>query len=182
MIALCTLCYWVISKEAAASQDDYDDQKDHGFESRPYHPDGAGTWAVVFAYYCLLIHVLVFLFPLRACWAIWDLTKSLEKMARGKDFAAFKFSTVRRGSSTTLSSSESLATFRDVCSSSSSDAGDIELDLCKDASLEPRQVIHAIIIPSYKEDIDTLRETLEVLGSHTQARETYDVRLKMQSV
>ena len=45
-----------------------------------------------------------------------------------------------------------------------------------DQPLEP--VIHAIILPSYKEDIDTLRETLSVLASHFLAKPTYDVSLK----
>ena len=35
--------------------------------------------------------------------------------------------------------------------------------------------IHAILLPNYKEDIDTLRETLDVLASHAQARTSYDV-------
>jgi hypothetical protein len=36
-------------------------------------------------------------------------------------------------------------------------------------------VIHAIIVPNYKEELDTLRETLGVLGCHPQARTSYEV-------
>ena len=36
-------------------------------------------------------------------------------------------------------------------------------------------VIHAIVIPNYKEEVDSLRETLDVLASHPQARDSYDV-------
>ena len=36
-------------------------------------------------------------------------------------------------------------------------------------------VVHAIILPSYKEDLDTLRETLSVLASHVLAKSSYDV-------
>lgn len=46
--------------------------------------------------------------------------------------------------------------------------------------LEP--VIHAIILPSYKEDIDTMRETLSVLASHVLAKPTYDVSENLCSV
>ena len=36
-------------------------------------------------------------------------------------------------------------------------------------------VVHAIILPSYKEDMDTMRETLSVLASHILAKSSYDV-------
>lgn len=36
---------------------------------------------------------------------------------------------------------------------------------------------HAIIIPNYEEDINTLRETLKVLACHLQASSSYEVRL-----
>ena len=37
-------------------------------------------------------------------------------------------------------------------------------------------VTHAIILPSYKEDMDTMKETISVLASHVLARTSYDVR------
>ena len=40
---------------------------------------------------------------------------------------------------------------------------------------EVESVVHAVILPSYKEDMDTLRETLSVLASHTLAKSSYDV-------
>ena len=42
-------------------------------------------------------------------------------------------------------------------------------------SLE-RTLLHIIIIPTYKEDIETLRSTLSVLATHPQARWSYHVR------
>jgi hypothetical protein len=36
-------------------------------------------------------------------------------------------------------------------------------------------IIHAIILPNYMEDIETLRETLEVLASHRKAKLQYEV-------
>lgn len=60
--------------------------------------------------------------------------------------------------------------------SSSSDAGDSDMiDSVTDVEYDQDKVIHAIIIPNYKEDIDGLRETLDVLASHPQARLSYDV-------
>lgn len=40
----------------------------------------------------------------------------------------------------------------------------------------PSELIHVSIIPSYKESIETLQDTLRVLASHRMARNTYDVR------
>ena len=39
------------------------------------------------------------------------------------------------------------------------------------------EVVNAIIIPSYKEDIDVLEDTLKVLSSHRMAVKTYDVSI-----
>jgi len=178
MIALLVLCYWVISKESSATRHGYKYQQQDSLSassSMTLPADhGAGYWTVAFAYYCLLIHVLVFMFPLRACWALWDITRSLKKTARSKALRDFKFAHRRRGSSTSLSSSETL-TSSHGCSASSSEAGDLDADHYTDGDVAPDRVVHAVIIPNYKEEMDTLRETLEVLASHPQARNSYDV-------
>lgn len=41
--------------------------------------------------------------------------------------------------------------------------------------LSDKEVIHTIILPNYKEDIDTLRTTLHVLASHPRASSQYEV-------
>lgn len=46
-----------------------------------------------------------------------------------------------------------------------------------DSFLGDKEVIHAIILPNYKEDIDTLRTTLLVLASHPRASSQYEVSL-----
>lgn len=40
----------------------------------------------------------------------------------------------------------------------------------------PFEVTHVSIIPSYKESIETLQDTLRILASHRHAKSTYDVR------
>ncbi|KAM4059661.1 glycosyl transferase family group 2 domain-containing protein [Hirsutella rhossiliensis] len=188
MLALLGLCYWVISQESTLQR--------HGYKSeRPSAPgasysststSGAGIWTFVFAYYCLLIHVLVFLFPLRACWSVWDITQSLRRSAQSKALENFKMGLRRRGSSTSISSSETLTSDTltsdsNAYSSTVSEASDVEPELYTDntdAAQDP--VIHAIIIPNYKEEMDTLKETLEVLASHPQAHLSYDIYLGME--
>lgn len=178
-IALILLCYWVLSREVGSSTDSATTLS----SQRPGKPayrwrssqgasGNAGNWTVFFAYYSLLIHTLVFIFPMRACWAVLDLTRSLKKVARNKQLKDFKFNHQRRGSSTSLSSADTLTS---QSSSSSSEAGDFEMTYYTDADTEQDNIIHAILIPNYKEDLDGLRETLDVLACHPQARSSYDV-------
>lgn len=173
MIAIITLSYWVISKEAEKQRHGYKYSQQDSLSAPNYVSEGAGFWVPVFAFYCLFIHLCVFAFPLRSCWAVWNITRSLQKTARSKTLKDFKFAHRRRGSSTSLSSSETLTSSRDN-SSTSSEAGDLD-EFYADADIAPDRVVHAIVIPNYKEEMDTLRETLEVLASHPQARNTYDV-------
>ncbi len=175
MLGTISLSYWVISKEAEATRNSYSLSSPSSTVSAT---QGAGSWTVIFAYYCLFIHFLVFMFPMRSCYAMLDLTRSLEKFARSKSLQNFKLAHRRRGSSTSLSSSETLTSSRDgsaPSSSSTSEAGDVEPEFYSDGDSDGHRVIHAIIIPNYKEEVDTLRETLDVLASHPQARDTYDV-------
>ena len=166
MIALVVLCYWVISKEAAVEP--LQDVLNH---SLPVENMGAGYWTVAFAWYCLIIHVFVVAFPLRACWAIWDLTRSLRKMACHRMIYDFKLGQHRRDSATSLSSSDTLASPLTY-----SDVSDLEQGFYGDGNAgDKHRIVHAIVIPNYKEEMDTLRETLEVLASHPQACDSYDV-------
>ncbi|KAK3328857.1 glycosyl transferase family group 2-domain-containing protein [Apodospora peruviana] len=180
MLSTIALAYWVISSELEAQRYGYKYQATDSLSAPNHNPKGTRIWLTLFSYYCLLIHVLVFAFPLRSSWAVWSITRSLQKTARSKSLKDFKFAHGRRGSSTSLSSSETLTSSRDLGSSSSSEAGDLDVELYAEKDIAPDRIIHAIIIPNYKEENDTLRETLEVLASHPQARNTYDVTLGME--
>ena len=142
----------------------------------------SGRWVVVFAYYCLFIHVLVFVFPLRACWSIWSVTQKLKKDALSKAMQTYKKASIRRRVSTTsicsldTMSSGTLTAESNCFSEAVSEASDSEPDLFPDgANTSDAMVVHAIILPNYKEEVDTLRETLEVLASHSEASRSYDV-------
>lgn len=176
MLATIALSYWVISNQLENRRYTFMYETiDNLSAPRPRDPKSGGRLLKLFSYYCLLIHFLVFIFPLRSCWAVFTITRNLKKVARARALRDIKFGHRRRGSSTSLSSSETLTSSRDISSTSSSEAGDLELDGLADGDIAPDRVIHAIVIPNYKEENDTLRETLEVLASHPQARSTYDV-------
>lgn len=179
MMALIALCYWVISKERRDAQPNY------ATTNRPHllgTKSGAGIWAPVLAYYSLLIHALVFLFPARACWSLWTITRSLRRAVQSKAIEDYKKCRFRRRVSlTSVSSQDTLTTGTltvesNTCSPVISDASDSELDnYTEDTEISEDPLIHAIVVPNYKEEVDTLRETLDVLASHSQARTTYHV-------
>lgn len=181
MVALIILSYYVISRESTLER--------HGYKFE--HPEtqtasytstttrGAGIWTYIFAYYTLLVHLAIFIFPVRACYAILDLTRSIARNNSGKSLKDFKSSSLRRrGSYASVSSSETLISERNGASTTaSSEAGDMESEMYTDAAEyhTSTPVIHAIVIPNYKEELDSLKETLEVLASHPQAHSCYDV-------
>lgn len=176
LISLLILTYWVLSHEYTAARDLVkSDSADKTPASRFSY--GAGIWSYVFAYYTLFIHFLVFIAPIRACVAVWDITSSLRKDARLHAIREYKLRRPRRESQASISSSETLTTERLSISASSTEVmSDVELSYMSESE-EPTaaHVIHAIIIPNYKEEIDTLRESLEVLACHPHATMTYDV-------
>lgn len=178
------LSYWVISGERGHQLHGYKQHEpiDDSLASNAPTDNllGPSNRVRVFAYYCLLIHLLVVIFPLRSNWAVFTITKSLQKMARIAAARDLDFAHQRRGSSTSLSSAETLTSSRGLASSSSSEAGESDIELSVDSEEPPNTILHAIVIPNYKEENDTLRETLEVLASHPQARATYDVSLPSQ--
>lgn len=185
MVSVVALAYYVITREAAASGFTLTRTEGESLSrparisfTTPTSYEGGGVWTLIFAYYCLTIHILVSSFPLRSMWSIFDISRCLERTARSKSLRDYKLSHRRRGSFTSLSSSETLTSSKELPSSSStasSEAGDTETEFVPDPETGIDRVIHAIIIPNYKEEMDTLRETLDVMASHPLARDTYDV-------
>jgi hypothetical protein len=177
VVALIGLIYWSLSSEVVPGTFDFRSHREISDYKDPASlTHNGGWWSVIFAYYSLLLHAMVVLvFPIRACWAVDSLTRGVQNVARNRALKDFKYSQQRRLSSTSLSSAETLTS---QASTTSSEAGDIDsADSTTDIELDQDKIIHAIIIPNYKEDIDGLRETLDVLASHPQARSSYDVSL-----
>lgn len=162
LVSLLFLCYWVISSQIGQTEE----------------RTQTASWSTkLFAYYSLLIHILVVVFPVRACWATWDITRALKKMARTRNWKNSKSSPrlSSSSSSSSFSSAETLTPTQASPSPACSDAGDMELGYYADHENDPPKNIHAILIPNYKEEIDVLEETLSVLASHPLARSEYDV-------
>ncbi|KAJ2985351.1 hypothetical protein NUW58_g5579 [Xylaria curta] len=191
MVFVIALAYYVITREAAASgftlsraEGESLSRPDRTAYTTPTSYRGGGIWTFIFAYYCLTIHLLVSAFPLRSMWAVFDISRCLERTASSKALKDYKMAHKRRGSFTSLSSSETLTSSKELpspSSTASSESGDTETEYLGDTENGLDRIIHAIVIPNYKEEMDTLRETLDVLASHPLARDTYDVYLAMES-
>jgi hypothetical protein len=161
-VALVSLCALVLFNEFRSLRKDK-------INPGRRNEDG-GFLVLIFAYYSLFIHILVTIFPVRACWAIWDITRSVKNVARSKRWRELP---ERKLSTYSLSSAETLTPSR--ASATSSDTEDFESGYFADVEPETALHFHTILIPNYKEDIDVLRETLDVLACHPQARAQYDV-------
>jgi hypothetical protein len=179
IIFLLILCFWVLSNELAAQNSRLlEPTKGHNHALPPPYPVATSRFGIgkaFFAYYSLLIHALVIIFPLRACWAIRELIKSLQQTTLKTwktTISAKPWQKWRTSSSSSLSSTN---TSRSP-SRSSSEKGDYwDSATENEDDLEP--VIHAILIPNYKESVDGLIETLDVLACHPQAKYSYHASL-----
>jgi hypothetical protein len=135
-------------------------------------PNETSNSQLALAYYAVLVHVLALAFPLRLCYATWRLTKSLRESTRSRDHKTASLAHfVNRPKLPRVPSSSEISSY----ASSSSDITTSDSESSASSYGDEESVIHAIIIPNYKEDLNTLRETLEVLACHPQASSTYEV-------
>jgi len=112
---------------------------------------------LIFAAYSIFVHLVALGFPIRVSFACWQLTEKIEeahaRLARDLPFKKLQL-----------------------------DFGQLfRIDEDADEKSEVRTnsqslVVHVIMIPCYKEDIENLKDTLRVLASHRDALNAYDVR------
>jgi len=112
------------------------------------------------------VHFLALVFPVRLCWGTWSLTRKLRKVPE-------RIPSSPKQQPTDYEEKVGDYEVRAEGKYRLSDAFSIEME----AEAKAQLVLHAIIIPNYKEDLDTLRETLDVLACHPQATSSYNVRL-----
>lgn len=119
---------------------------------------------VVFAAYNLFLHTLALFAPLRFCWALWHITNEVQQV--GAKYGPKDSDLVPRSNARGERSSPG---------SPITDPGNYDEDEPGEGLDSLGRLRHAIVLPSYKEEFDNLRETLDVLAKHPQAKDTYDV-------
>ena len=110
----------------------------------------------LFTTYSVYIHLLALLFPVRLCWCVWRAATQIKE-----SHAAY--SKVRSHTKLDQELDEPVQPSRSWDKDESPPDHDYDF-------------IHAIMIPSYKEDIDVVEDTLKMLASHQMAPRHYDVR------
>ncbi|OAL29436.1 hypothetical protein AYO20_09173 [Fonsecaea nubica] len=111
----------------------------------------------LFISYSVLLHILALLFPLRLCASAYAATR------------AIKATHLR--SNITLSNTVHRNDLREEYQG---------LESQHDTAKRPGVVTMAVVLPSYKEDIEILETSLRVLASHTLAKSSYDIFLAME--
>ena len=127
------------------------------------------TSQLLYVIYTVLCHFLGCVgFPLRLCWSVWHISGEVKRARFEAEMLSIPSEKAESEKSLSLSAHSS----RD----STADAPLSRASTPRTPNFDPQdQILHAIIIPSYKEDIDTMRETLSVLASHGMAKTSYDV-------
>ncbi|GKZ67738.1 hypothetical protein AnigIFM50267_002226 [Aspergillus niger] len=116
----------------------------------------------LFAIYTVVIHLNMFSFTLRLTWSLfWVARRTRQVFQR------------RIGSN-----ASKLDTTGDTLLDFSTLQGSANEQILPDS--RGIDIIHAIIVPNYREDVDTLRTTLSVLASHPHARFHYEIYLAME--
>ncbi|KAL4923436.1 glycosyltransferase family 2 protein [Aspergillus undulatus] len=123
----------------------------------------------IFIVYTILVHLNTLLFTGRLSWALVHVLDQTSKV-------------MKRRTDQYMSASEPSSPVAEV--STALDMKDAKRAATRlwvaEVAETVGEVTHAIILPNYKEDVDTLRCTLDVLASHPRARTQYEVYLAME--
>jgi hypothetical protein len=174
VVLLMVVAFWY-DRPSHKNDDDGASKRPDGRKQRHrHHRDEMTTSQLVFVYYTLTVHVLGLLFPMRLVWATRSMIQNLRKTL----VHSSTLELISKGSSTQhskLGGNDSI--YEDSVSSAdcSGSESEIELSSSTASEWEDEPLLHAIIIPNYKEEVDTLRETLDIFASHVQARSSYEV-------
>lgn len=109
----------------------------------------------LFVSYTLVLHTLAFLFPIRLCRSVSQASKAIEEVIRAR--------------------LEANPAGKEKCEDEPLIRPTSRGVQQEEVPLTPNETIHAIMVPSYKEDIGVLEDTLNVLASHGIASTSYDV-------
>ena len=133
-------------------------------------------WQIIYIIYGVGTHICAcVLFPSRLIWSIWHMTE--EVRTAKYDAAEVTRPYAESEASTTVDDKASQISLTPSNASIASEGPASRASTPKFGKFEEvaESVMHAIILPSYKEDMDTLKETLSVLASHVLAKTSYDV-------
>ncbi|KAK9371268.1 hypothetical protein V1509DRAFT_650873 [Lipomyces kononenkoae] len=146
----------------------------------------------------VFVHVSVVAYTFRSCYGIYVTCKGMLSTAdkfsvphiiprASSPLSSPSRASSRHGGRSAASDANNSADDLSGSSDASSDTDDHDIESSVSSYDEPNgdvyysdTPIHAIFVPNYKEDLDTLRETLGMLASHPMARSSYEIYLAME--
>jgi hypothetical protein len=144
--------------------------KHHGPPPHGYHPDRETNilpmGQKIFIGISLFVHINALYFAIRLFFALVKTLRESKKIL-GR----------RLPINSKLSEDMEDETLCDPQDAISLESLGVKLPVDKLQLLPVNEIIHAIILPNYKEDFDTLRTTISVLASHPRAATQYEVSL-----
>lgn len=150
------------------------------FPSNPVHPSKPspqdGFWSglnlaqAIFIIYAVLIHCHMLGFTLRLGWSIFSATTSAKQAFNRRIWRSPIQSPQMTGEELIEQPLSPISLASDSSISKKFDDANITVN-----ELQEEELIHAIIIPNYCEDLHTLETTLKVLASHPRAQRHYEV-------
>ncbi|KAL4882192.1 glycosyl transferase family group 2-domain-containing protein [Aspergillus karnatakaensis] len=124
----------------------------------------------IFIVYTILVHLNTFFFTVRLSWALSYADSQTSKVLKRRNDVSTPTSSAP--SSPRLSGDPFATGYTTRLDSKRPQSWIVEV--------AEAEITHAIILPNYNEDIDTLRTTLDVLASHPRARTQYEIYLAME--
>ncbi|CAL5871470.1 uncharacterized protein PFLUO_LOCUS5721 [Penicillium psychrofluorescens] len=143
-----------------------------------YSPAKDGAWSSLsraqqcFVVYAILVHLHMFGFTLRLSWSLFRVFKKTKH--------AFERRITETPPVSPASSRSSWSSRQDYSEKHPSESIIEKPSVMVEEIAEQQEVIHAIILPNYGEDLNTLETTLNVLASHPRAQSQYEIYLAME--
>lgn len=171
-----SLIIWMFIAYQALSHNPIPFMGAHKFWEKPYNWTYLDPWQIIYIIYSVGAHICAcILFPSRLIWSVWHMVE--EVRAAKYEAAEVTRPYAESEASSSVDDKASLISLTPTASSSTPDGPLSRVGTPRASKFEEvaDSVIHAVILPSYKEDLDTLKETVSVLASHVLARSSYDV-------
>ncbi|KAI9933082.1 hypothetical protein MW887_007553 [Aspergillus wentii] len=127
----------------------------------------------IFMIYTILIHINGFGFTVRLSWSLFNVTKETKLALKRRIWQTSRTPSEADGGDYVDSPSTPTQKFPDPAVFKMPYSSVDSID-------ELEEVVHAIILPNYGEDIGTLKTTLDVLASHPRASTQYEIYLAME--
>ncbi|KAF3388135.1 hypothetical protein DPV78_012322 [Talaromyces pinophilus] len=146
---------------------------DHGHHGASRNPMPLSLAQKIFIGYTVLVHLNAVTFVMRLAWALSRMTYATRAVLRRRPAIKFFRSPSGSESPPFADSPIMTPTLSELSGPMGVDLGDLE-------NGDGGEVVHAIILPNYCEDLETLQTTLKVLASHPRAATQYEIFLAME--